>query len=303
VKKMHLAIGTISLENLIEVEELPEKNEDVIVKSHNQIFSGAAGNIAAMLSNLGLETSLFSMVGNDNQGKSLIQEMDSYGVDTTNLFLSEEHPTSLFTCIMDQQGQRNVYLAKGASFFFNDDEIRKLLKQRWDSISIVGLRKEQYSLVISYARETKTYLNVGTLISSGQLQKDDFEFFVGPVNLFMNDSEAKRFLMSEEINFREYFNYSQTLQNVIITRGEKGSLLLTRNESYTVNKIPTTKVKNTLGCGDAFMAGWTYGDIKGYSPREKLWCGHCCSKEVAESISGRTLKRIDIKKTIVEEYC
>ena len=57
---------------------------------------------------------------------------------------------------------------------------------------------------------------------------------------------------------------------IALTRGEKGAVLIKfGKELYTIPPVQVS-VKNTVGCGDAFLAGLLAGIARGESPAETL---------------------------------
>ena len=192
---MHLVVGNISIERLIEVEEFPKNNDDLFVKNYYELCGGAAANVAAMLSNLGLNVSLLSKVGDDCFGDKLIEDLEKHGVDTSNIYKTKEHQTSIFSCIMDRIGNRNFYLSRGASFYLNDKEIEETLKLEPESVSIIGIGKEHYKSILNKSNGVRNYINMGTLVSSGDIkQANDFmntAIDMGKKSAEENDSEFR----------------------------------------------------------------------------------------------------------------
>ena len=59
------------------------------------------------------------------------------------------------------------------------------------------------------------------------------------------------------------------IQEVLITMGNKGSLLVSGNKVYLVEPIKV-KAINTVGAGDSFLAGYVYGMFYGMKTEERL---------------------------------
>lgn len=59
------------------------------------------------------------------------------------------------------------------------------------------------------------------------------------------------------------------IDRICVSLGEKGSVALLNGSYYEV-KAPSVAVKNTVGCGDAFVAGMAAGISRGFSPDECL---------------------------------
>ena len=84
---------------------------------------GAAGNIARNLGRLGLPVTLFSIVGDDAAGHSLLGELHAASVDTSGVQHSPGPPTASYLAILDREGR----LVVGAA----DMEVYDLLDLAW----------------------------------------------------------------------------------------------------------------------------------------------------------------------------
>ena len=67
-----------------------------------------------------------------------------------------------------------------------------------------------------------------------------------------------------------------------VTRGEKGSLILTREEIIEIEVEPVARVVDTTGAGDLYAAGFLFGHARGLELRI---CGALASVAAAEIIS------------------
>ncbi len=67
-----------------------------------------------------------------------------------------------------------------------------------------------------------------------------------------------------------------------VTRGEKGSLILTRDEIIEIEAEPVARVVDTTGAGDLYAAGFLFGYARGLELRI---CGALASVAAAEIIS------------------
>lgn len=57
-------------------------------------------------------------------------------------------------------------------------------------------------------------------------------------------------------------------KEVLLTLGDKGSLIYTGGEFYEIPAVPATEIVDTTGCGDTYMAGYLYMRCRGASYTE-----------------------------------
>ena len=84
-------------------------------------------------------------------------------------------------------------------------------------------------------------------------------------------------------------NFDEALQQVrkhceiaALTRSEKGSVVVNREELHVIDPVKGVKVVDTTGAGDAYAAGFLYGYTQGHG---LAMCGRLGSMMAAEVIS------------------
>ena len=58
------------------------------------------------------------------------------------------------------------------------------------------------------------------------------------------------------------------VKTVLLTLGDKGSLIYTAGQFYDIPAYPTLQVVDATGCGDTYMAGYLYKRSQGASHQE-----------------------------------
>ena len=84
---------------------------------------GVAGNVARNLGRLGLPVSLFSIIGDDAEGRALLGELHAASVDTAGVLRSAGPPTASYLAVLDRDGRLIVAAA--------DMEIYEALDPSW----------------------------------------------------------------------------------------------------------------------------------------------------------------------------
>jgi len=73
----------------------------------------------------------------------------------------------------------------------------------------------------------------------------------------------------------------------VLTRSEKGSVIVTASESVRVPIKPVSKVVDTTGAGDLYAAGFLYGVTQGFSLARAGELGAICAAEVISHVGAR----------------
>ena len=94
--------------------------------------------------------------------------------------------------------------------------------------------------------------------------------------------------MFDSKNIQEVINFLKQLKkNIIITRGEKGSIAIEENEVLEVEAKKNLNLIDLTGAGDLFAAGYLYGKLNNLSTKESLEKGTELSAKVIQKIGAR----------------
>ena len=76
---------------------------------------------------------------------------------------------------------------------------------------------------------------------------------------------------------------------IIITRGEKGSIAINKNEIVECDIQKSLKIIDLTGAGDLFAAGYLHGHINNLTVKESLLKGTEMSSKVIQQIGARLI--------------
>ncbi|OMO90523.1 Ribokinase [Corchorus capsularis] len=101
-QRIVLGCGSVAVDFLATVASYPNPDDKIRSTSLKVQGGGNAGNALTCASRLGLIPRLISKVANDGQGKSILEELESDGVDTS-FFIVEEGNSPFTYIIVDNQ--------------------------------------------------------------------------------------------------------------------------------------------------------------------------------------------------------
>jgi fructokinase len=236
-----------------------------ILPSGKQL-GGAPTNFAYFSRLLGNESIIASRIGDDALGREAAQLLSRLGVSTKYLQVDRQHPTGTVRVQLDERGE--------ASFAMNENSAWDYLEwtDGWKELSLkadvvcfgtLGQRAD-------VARQTITRFLELTRPSALRV------FDVNLRHSFFDAAMLEKFLRLANIvklNLAEFYTLGRMLgyganteeglarhllnkfelELVAITRGERGSLLVTKDEALDHPGIKV-RVRDTIGAGDAFIA-------------------------------------------------
>ncbi|MFA6098590.1 MAG: carbohydrate kinase family protein [Patescibacteria group bacterium] len=242
---------------------LPDKihilNVSFLVDTFRQSFGGTAVNIAYSLSLLGEKATVLSSYGNDfhDYGKWL----RSKGINYSYCKKVSDLATASAYVITDKDDNQIAGFFPGSMKFNSLTPPPQMLGSKSIGIVSPGNSTDMKKYPELYKKTKTPYI-----FDPGQQipvlsQRDLINGIQGSKALITNDYELVCILNKLRLNMRDLLGMTEMVVN---TKGEKGSVIVTRDQKHI---IPPAKPKNTsdpTGAGDAYRAGFIKGLIMGY---------------------------------------
>lgn len=243
-------------------------------------IGGAPLNVCYHLNKNGVFASIVSQVGDDGLGKELIAGIAGLGMDTTFISVSTDSPSSSVEVTIDQGGiitydivkpvawdtlvysQQVADLIADAEAFVHGSLVarnttsrrtlyRYLEKSKWPVFD-VNLRPPYV--------DSRVTLDLISKCKTLKVNTDELSIILGWLgNDNLADSDAMELL----------FDRFPNIEEILLTRGSEGAVY--RDRSQEISKpAKKIKVKDTVGSGDAFLAGFLAKKYQGSNAEEAL---------------------------------
>ena len=172
---------------------------------------------------------------------------------------TKELATGVGFIILDQNGQNGIILDMSANRLMNEEsvamaEVQIARSQVVMSVLEIPVVAAGEAMALGRKHGILTVLNPAPAIQlSNQIIQN--------VDVITPNETELRILLGlapdDTTHTRELANRlkDRGAKNVIVTMGEKGSLVLTQNAEVHVQSVPV-KVVDTTGAGDSYMRGW-----------------------------------------------
>ena len=261
-----VCVGHSTYDTTLPMDFYPTENLKYRISHHIECGGAPASNGAYLLAKWGMDTSLFSAVGDDYYGHQIIDEFRSVGTNIDGIEVHSDYMTpSSYIIANRSSGSRTVITSKGVP-------IRKLRhdgRVKADLILVDGEHPETAETVlranpdaisiIDAGRLTDDTKRLGKLVKYVVCSKDFAENFVGR-KIDVNDKDSLIYCYEK---LHDYFQ-----NTVVITLEDKGSF--TKLNDYEI--IPSVKVQavDSTGAGDIFHGAFTYFIGNGYSLKNAI---------------------------------
>jgi fructokinase len=240
-------------------------------------LGGAPTNFAYITSLLGDEGIPASRLGQDELGREAERHMKAMGFTTEFLQEDAEHPTGRVKVHVDQSGQPRFEISESVAWDFLEWTPQwQQLSAEADAVCFQSLSQRSplsRSTIQSFIKTTRPQcLRVFDVNLRQHFYSADV--LSGSMKLAsivkLNHEELPRIMQllsiehdSEEASARRLLDLFN-LRLICITRGDKGSLLMSADGS-DVHGGCLVKVVDTVGAGDAFTAALVHEHLRGAS--------------------------------------
>ena len=276
-------IGSLNYDIIMKQKRMPFLGETYTADSITYSGGEKGANQAVQCAKLGIDTIMVGKVGRDSFGDTLVEKLRDYGVDCSCIGRSSS-PTGVGVVQALEDGTVYASIITGANFDITAREIDGLDELVRNSRIIILQLEIPTNVVEHIIRKAKQY-HVYTILNAAPAKELDREVLKLVDCLIVNETEAS-FYAGVDITDGEMVRahadrLSQLTEGtVIVTLGSKGSMLLGKEETVSIEPVKVEHVTESTGAGDSYIGAFAYGKYKGMTDRRA-----CCFAARAASIT------------------
>jgi sugar/nucleoside kinase (ribokinase family) len=261
-----------------------------------EVSGGSAANTIVGVASLGARAAFVGKVKDDELGRVFAHDIRAAGVAFSTPPASAGPSTARCYVLVTPDGERtmNTYLGAAQDLHPNDidadavaaAQVTYLEGYLWDPPHA----KEAFlkAAKIAHGAERDVALTLSDAFCVDRYRAEFLDLIrTGTVDLvFANERELHS--LYQTANFDTALN---ALRNdarlAVVTRSEKGCLVVTREETDAVPASPVERVVDATGAGDLFAAGFLVGLARGADYRTAAHLGALAAGEVIQHLGAR----------------
>ena len=286
LSKNNLTKSTMKLVNETEFRNLLSN-----LKIEETISGGSVANSIVGLSQLGNKVGFIGKVNEDELGDKYEEGLKKEKVEYFYSKKKEDLPTGSCLILITSDSERTMCTFLGIAGKINENdvdinavknsEITFLEGYLWDE----GDPKKAFDKAIQ--NSNKVAMSLSDLFCVERHKPHFLNLFKNKLNItFSNEQEVLSLLDAK--NFDEVVSFAKELGKlIVITRGEKGSIAINKNEVVECDIQKNIKIVDLTGAGDLFAAGFLHGHVNNLSIKESLQKGTEMSARVIQKIGAR----------------
>ncbi|MET8545288.1 ribokinase [Kitasatospora sp. NPDC004799] len=257
-----LVVGSANVDLVIGVERRPGAGETVLGSDLAVHPGGKGANQAVAAARLGARTALLARVGDDANGRLLLESQRNAGVDTAGVLVGGA-PTGVALITVDPSGDNSIVVSPGANGRLTPEDVRAA-GPLFRASRVVSTQLE---IPLESVVEVVRQLPPGTrfVVNPSPPQPLPAEVLAACDPLIVNEHEARVILGGGAVGddpadwVRELLASGPA--SVVVTLGSEGALVASAEGE--VARVAPVKVDavDTTGAGDSFTAAlaWKLG--------------------------------------------
>src|SRR5262245_24315067 len=259
--KHNLAKGAMSLIDTETAERLYG-----IMGPGTEKSGGSAGNTAAVIAGLGGRVAYIGKVADDQLGQVFTHDIRAIGVTYDTPPLKGGLPTARCLIFVTPDAQRTMQTYLGATTQLGPEDVNMdyitsskvvyLEGYLWDQPRAKAAMRD--AAITAHEAGVKVSLTLSDAFCVNRFRDEFLDLAEKHVDiLFANESEILSLYQTERLDdaLQQVRNHCEI---AALTRSEKGSVVVNRDEIHIIDAVPGVKVVDTTGAGDAYAAGFLY---------------------------------------------
>ena len=286
IAKNNLTKGTMKLVDEAEFKKLLSS-----LKITETIAGGSVANSIVGLSQLDNPVSFIGKVNDDDLGHKYEKSLTNQKVKYCYKKKREPIPTGTCLILITPDSERTMCTFLGIAGKVSEKDIDESAVKNSELIFLEGYLwdegepKKAFDKAISISK--KTSMSLSDKFCVDRHKKSFFDLVKNKLDItFANEQEILSLLNAK--SFDEVISFGKKLGKLlVITRGDKGSIAIKKNEVIECESRKNLKIVDLTGAGDLFAAGFLHGYVNSLSLKESLEKGTEMSSKIIQKIGAR----------------
>ena len=249
-------VGRINKDLILNMEQVPDVGENLLGTTYGYANGGKGANQATARSRLGARVKMIGKVAEDENGKTLLENLHNEGIDTSCV-ATDGSSTGLAVIILDGEGKNRIIVYEGANAEIQSANAVESIETNPLDLLLVQFETNEEVVINSVNAAIKK--GITTVIDCGPAKAFSLEKMQGATIVTPNESETKALTGIYPDNEESILKASKILKErsnakfIVLKLGEKGCSVWD-GESLTLLPAYKSNVVDTTAAGDCFTA-------------------------------------------------
>jgi len=282
----NLTKGTMKL-----VDEVKFKKLLSNLNIQETIAGGSVANSVVGLSKLGNVVSFIGKVNNDELGNKYEKSLTNEKVKYCYKKKKESIPTGTCLILITPDSERTMCTFLGIAAKVSHKDIDENVVKNSELVFLEGYLWDEGDPITAFDKAMKFSKKTAMTLSDEFCVERHKKSFLNLVKnkldiTFANEQEILSLIDTK--NFDEVIAFGKQLGKlIVITRSDKGSIAIKKNEVVECDSQKNLKIIDLTGAGDLFAAGFLHGHVNNLSMKESLRKGTEMASKIIQKIGAR----------------
>ncbi|MEO1401114.1 MAG: ribokinase [Cyanobacteria bacterium J06635_1] len=269
-----LVLGSLNMDLVARVDQLPKPGETRIGQSFETIPGGKGANQAVAAAKLGAPTQMIGRVGSDEFGDTLRQGLSAIGVTVDTVSTDPATPSGVALITVAQTGENQIIVVPGANHCVDDMELSALSAQLSKAQALL-LQFEIPHAVVVAAAKLAHQAGVPVIVDPAPARLALSPDFYTHIDILTpNQVEVAQLVGFEVCDRKTAAQAAQILRQrgvrtVIVKLGGQGVVVDTQATCFEIPAF-SVEVVDTVAAGDAFNGGLAAALAEGQSLKDAV---------------------------------
>tara|TARA_B100000780_G_scaffold260480_1_gene212259 strand:+ start:35 stop:964 length:930 start_codon:yes stop_codon:yes gene_type:complete len=283
-----LTKGTMKLVDEIEFKKLLST-----LKIEETVSGGSVANSIVGLSQLGNEVGFIGKVSDDDLGQKYEDGLKKENVNYLYSKKKENLPTGTCLILITPDSERTMCTFLGTAGKINKNDVDEKSIKNSEIIFLEGYLWDEGEPKSAFDKAIQNSNKVAMSLSDSFCVERHKKHFLNLVQnkidvTFANEQEISSLIDAKKID--DVITFGQQLGKlIVVTRGEKGSVAINKNQIIECESKKNLDIKDLTGAGDLFAAGYLHGYVNNLTIAECLEKGTNMSSKIIQQIGARLI--------------
>jgi ribokinase len=263
-----LVIGSSNTDLVISTSRLPLPGETLLGGTFFTAPGGKGANQAVAAARAGAYVTFITRVGQDDFGQQALELFAKENIHTDHIIMDPDRPSGVAFILVDDAGENSIVVASGANAALTPAQINQA-EAAFQQADVCLLQLETPIETVTRAAHLATHYKKPVILNPAPATQLPQELWPHLYLITPNENETEMLTGIAPNTTKNAQKAAQVLlgrgvQNVIITLGAQGALIVTPGQTDLIS-APQVTATDTTAAGDAFNGALAYALASGHT--------------------------------------
>lgn len=261
-----LVVGSINVDSTTVTKKLPLDGQTVLADDFYMSPGGKGANQAVAAARLGLDVAMIGKVGDDEDGRYMLDILEKENIDISGISKSDKH-TGLAQITIQEDGLNTIVVYPGANFDIKKEDI-DANKDKILAADLIIMQLEIPLEIIDYVVDLAQENKIDVMLNPAPAKKLSKDLLEKITYLTPNETELEYITGIKDIDQASDSLLEWGVKDLVVTLGKDGSMWKTKDQRVLMEAARVDAI-DTTAAGDSFHGGFALG-LDSYTDKKEI---------------------------------